>query len=83
MTEALISMVIALLIISTLSATITLAIKRLNALEEQTIAHGLMLDKMTDQQMPMQVIIHGKKFRVVSGKHFVSVKGEKYYEVSW
>ncbi len=83
--ESILSLTLALLMISTLTMTVSSGIKSLNQHEERVSAHKLMLLKIKHNEHPNMVMINGKQYRIQKQNQQISVetpKGQR-YQIIW
>lgn len=85
MIDALVSLSISLLIISTLAITIDDGFKILHQREETVNAKRLMLQALSDKNFPDSVKINSRRFHIVHQEHSIRVhpEGGNYYQASW
>lgn len=85
MVDALVSLSIGLLIVSTLAITINDSFKLLHQREEIVSAKRIMLQALRDKNFPDSVKINSRRFHIVHQEHSILVhpEGGKYYQASW
>ncbi|AKP68271.1 hypothetical protein [Companilactobacillus ginsenosidimutans] len=83
--ESLMALAIALLIVTTMTVTVTAEFEKLRDLEAKTTSHKLMLQRLTNTDLPNQVTINGKRYSIQQNSHNIKILNQKNksFELKW